>query len=103
MLDGPFCSNLLPRMRCGGQVRYLQQPELAFRSADDTRSARQSAVEPRKVVGGPATNLRGQPTIMSGQLDTRPCPLKGHCHWEYDLRSFLDFILDTQAHGRHVL
>ena len=97
----PF-ENPLPRMRCGGrQCGTYNNWELAYPGFLNTTSADFGNVlwHLRKVVWADRRQVFVDGRVLTCQLNwirDHVHQSKGFCHWEHDLTSFLDFILDTQ-------
>ncbi|MBQ6340030.1 MAG: hypothetical protein IJI36_12895, partial [Kiritimatiellae bacterium] len=97
----PF-ANPLPRMRCGKvQCGTYNNWELAFPGVLTTASADfgNALWDLRKVVWADRRLVFVDGRTLVCQLNwvrDHIHQTKGYRHWEYDLTSFLDFILDTQ-------
>ena len=94
--------NPLPRMRCGkNNCGTYNNWELAFPGVLTTRDPKLGNLlwNLRKVVWADRRLIFVDNRTIMCQLNwirDHVHQMKGYCHWEYDLRSFLDFILDTQ-------
>ena len=94
--------NPLPRMRCGkNECGTYNNWELAFPGVLTTRDPKLGNLlwNLRKVVWADRRLIFVDNRTIMCQLNwirDHVHQMKGYCHWEYDLRSFLDFILDTQ-------
>lgn len=95
-------ANPLPRMRCDGKnCGTYNNWELAFPGVLTTSGADMGNVlwNLRKVVWADRRLVFIDGRTLVCQLNwvrDHIHQMKGYCHWEYDLTSFLDFILDTQ-------
>lgn len=94
--------NPLPRMECGKAVcGTYNNWELAYPGVLNTQSADFGNVlwDLRKVVWADRRLVFVDGRVLTCQLNWIRDHIhqsKGFCHWEYDMTSFLDFILDTQ-------
>lgn len=97
----PF-QNPLPRMRCGKKAcGTYNNWELAYPGVLTTRDHDfgETLWHLRKVVWADRRQVFIDGRVLMCQLNwirDHIHQMKGYCHWEYDLTSFLDFILDTQ-------
>ena len=97
----PF-QNPLPRMRCGKKTcGTYNNWELAYPGVLTTRDHDfgETLWHLRKVVWADRRQVFIDGRVLMCQLNwirDHIHQMKGYCHWEYDLTSFLDFILDTQ-------
>ena len=97
----PF-KNPLPRMRCGKKAcGTYNNWELAYPGVLTTRDHDfgETLWHLRKVVWADRRQVFIDGRVLMCQLNwirDHIHQMKGYCHWEYDLTSFLDFILDTQ-------
>lgn len=95
--------NPLPRMQCGkNQCGTYNNWELAFPGVLTTRDPKLGNLlwNLRKVVWADRRLIFVDNRTIMCQLNwirDHVHQMKGYCHWEYDLRSFFDFILDTHA------
>ena len=94
--------NPLPRMRCGKRAcGTYNNWELAYPGVLTTRDHDfgDALWHLRKVVWADRRQVFIDGRVLMCQLNwvrDHIHQMKGYCHWEYDLTSFLDFILDTQ-------
>ena len=94
--------NPLPRMQCGAnRCGTYNNWELAYPGVLTTRDHDLGDVmwHLRKVVWADRRQVFIDGRVLMCQLNwirDHIHQMKGYCHWEYDLTSFLDFILDTQ-------
>ena len=94
--------NPLPRMRCGKKAcGTYNNWELAYPGVLTTRDHDfgETLWHLRKVVWADRRQVFIDGRVLMCQLNwirDHIHQMKGYCHWEYDLTSFLDFILDTQ-------
>ncbi|MCQ2391454.1 MAG: hypothetical protein MJ240_08515 [Kiritimatiellae bacterium] len=92
----------LPRMRCGKRnCGTYNNWELAYPGVLTTRDhdLGDALWHLRKVVWADRRQVFIDGRVLMCQLNwvrDHIHQMKGYCHWEYDLTSFLDFILDTQ-------
>ena len=97
----PF-QNPLPRMRCGKKAcGTYNHWALAYPGVRTTRDPDfgETLWHLRKVVWADRRQVFIDGRVLMCQLNwirDHIHQMKGYCHWEYDLTSFLDFILDTQ-------
>ena len=97
----PF-QNPLPRMRCGKKAcGTYNNWELASPGVLTTRDHDfgETLWHLRQVVWADRRQVFIDGRVLMCQLNwirDHIHQMKGYCHWEYDLTSFLDFILDTQ-------
>lgn len=97
----PF-QNPLPRMRSGKKAcGTYNNWELAYPGVLTTRDHDfgETLWHLRKVVWADRRQVFIDGRVLMCQLNwirDHIHQMKGYCHWEYDLTSFLDFILDTQ-------
>ena len=97
----PF-QNPLPRRRCGKKAcGTYNNWELAYPGVLTTRDHDfgETLWHLRKVVWADRRQVFIDGRVLMCQLNwirDHIHQMKGYCHWEYDLTSFLDFILDTQ-------
>ena len=93
--------NPLPRMRCGKKAcGTYNNWELAYPGVLTTRDHDfgETLWHLRKVVWADRRQVFIDGRVLMCQLNwirDHIHQMKGYCHWEYDLTSFLDFILDT--------
>ena len=94
--------NPLPRLQCGeNRCGTYNNWELAYPGVLTTRDHDLGDVmwHLRKVVWADRRQVFIDGRVLMCQLNwirDHIHQMKGYCHWEYDLTSFLDFILDTQ-------
>lgn len=92
----------LPRMRCGkATCGTYNNYELAYPGLLTTASPQFGTTlwQLRRVVWADRRQVFVDGRVLTCQLNwvrDHIHQMKGFCHWEYDLTSFLDFILDTQ-------
>lgn len=94
--------NPLPRMQCGAnRCGTYNNWELAYPGVLTTKDHNLGDVmwHLRKVVWADRRQVFIDGRVLMCQLNwirDHIHQMKGYCHWEYDMTSFLDFILDTQ-------
>ncbi len=95
-------ANPLPRMRCGkAACGTYNNWELAYPGLLNTVSPQfgNTLWQLRRGVWADRRQVFVDGRVLTCQLNwvrDHIHQMKGFCHWEYDLTSFLDFILDTQ-------